>query len=94
MQSTHSAEQVVIAASGKTTIIAGGTAAVSGTAEKTGLVEFMGSYGAEIASACAIGGLLLAAAGFAMSVWFQYRRDVREEKLAQARISNRSKGAQ
>lgn len=80
MNLSHHAEQAVIAISNKTTIIAGSTAAVSGAVEKTGVMELAGSHGQEIANFCMMGGFVVGVAGFFVSVWFQWRRDRREEK--------------
>lgn len=78
MQLSQHAEQAVITVASKTTVIGGTTAVASGAAEKTGIIYWMGAYGAEIASACAIGGLILAVAGFSVSLYFQFRRERRE----------------
>lgn len=86
MQLSHQAEQAIIAASSKTTIVGGSTAAVSGVAEKTGFVDLMGMYGTEIAAASAVGGLLLAFLGFLLTVYFNYRRDLRETRESQWRM--------
>lgn len=72
------AEQAIIAAASKTTITGATTAVVSGAAEKSGVTAFLGAYGAEIAAACAIGGFMLALAGFVVSTYFQILRYRRE----------------
>lgn len=74
----HSIEAITIGVSNKATI-AGGTAAfVAGAADKAGIASV------DISSWCAVGGLALAALGFLVSVYFQWRKDRREERIAAA----------
>lgn len=83
----HAIEAVTISVSNKVTALGGGTALAAGVADKTGVVSMVGPGGALDASGwCAIGGLFLAALGFLVSVYFQWRRDRREERIAAANI--------
>lgn len=80
MSSTqHGIEAVTIGVSQKITLTGGGAAAVAGVAERTGAVQFVAGTGSDnIAVICAIGGLILAVAGYLTSFYFQWRRDRRE----------------
>jgi len=74
----HSVEAITIGVSNKATIAGGATAFVAGAADKVGV----GSV--DLSSWCAVGGLALAALGFLVSVYFQWRKDLREERIATA----------
>jgi hypothetical protein len=80
MSSTqHGIEAVTIGVSQKVTVAGGTGAAAVGVAEKVGAVQFVNSNGAlDVAAICALGGLVLAAAGYFTSLYFQWRRDRRE----------------
>ncbi len=80
MSSTqHSVEAITIGASQKLTVGGGAAAAVTGAAEKAGVVEFVSGTGSlDIAGICALGGLFLAFVGYFTSLYFQWRRDRRE----------------
>lgn len=83
----HSVEAITIGIGNKATITGGATAAIAGVADKAGVVSMVNAGGTlDVSGYCAIGGLILAALGFLVSVYFQIRRDRREEKLASASI--------
>lgn len=86
MSSTqHGIEAVTIGVSQKVTV-AGGTGAAA-VAEKVGAVQFVNSSGSlDVAAICALGGLVLAAAGYFTSLYFQRRRDKRESIESDIRL--------
>lgn len=81
MQTQHHIEAVTIAASNKVTVAGGATAAISGVAAKAG-------YAVSVADITAIIGVLCAVAGLMVSVYFQWRRDSREQREHKARLRN------
>ena len=81
----HSIEAITIGIGNKATITGGATAAIAGVADKAGVVSMVNAGGTlDVSGYCAIGGLLLALFGFMVSVYFQWRKDRREERIAAA----------
>lgn len=79
MQTEHHIEAATIAVSNKVTAIGGVTAAASGVAVKAGLAVSINEITAIVGATCALLGLLI-------SVYFQWRRDRREERVATANL--------
>lgn len=83
MQAQHHIEAVTIAASKQVSVVGGATAAVSGAAVKAGIAVSITDVTAMVGAACALLGLLV-------TLYFQWRRDRREERLA--RIAEKTSG--
>lgn len=78
MQLSDHVEQLVVTAAQKTTIGGGIVAAASGVSEKTGLVEFLGTYSSEIASGGVLAGTFFGFTGVIVQLVFNYLRNRRE----------------
>ena len=70
---------ITIAASKGVTYGGAGTTGVSFAAAKTDAITFLSLEGPEILNACAIFGAIVALIGWLTNVYFQYRRDKRDE---------------
>jgi hypothetical protein len=77
----QSFEAVAIAASNKVTAVGGATAGAAAIAVKTGFL------GVSVTDICALAGVAIAFSGFAVSFYFQWRRDSRESREHRARIN-------
>ena len=79
---SEQAETALIGASNKVTLGGAGTAAVAKAADMSGVTAFLTGYGPAIGSAMAILGGFCAVCGLLISAYFQYRRHLREERIA------------
>ncbi len=79
----HSIEAITIGIGNKATITGGATAAIAGVADKAGVVNLVNAGGGlDVGGWCAICGAAVAVTGLLISAYFQWRRNVREERLA------------
>lgn len=72
------AESIIISVSNKAAIGGGVVAATSGAAEKTRIVDILGTYGTEIAAAGVLCGIFFGLVGLVIQLVFSIRRDRRE----------------
>lgn len=80
MMPSAAAENAIIGAAHKVLYTGAATALASGTAETTGTVSVLGTYGTEIAAVGAVLGVVFGGAGLAVQTYFSWRRDQREQK--------------
>lgn len=80
MQSLNHVETTIIAISNKTTVAGAATAAASGVAANLSFAVL------SVGNICAIIGVLIAFIGFAISTYFQWRRDIRESREHKERL--------